>query len=188
MIADYFIVKNVVTKEECDYLIHKGKQNMYDSEVNSTDQKNGVVNKQTRSSKTSVYKPISREDNSFVLRKLFREKILKTYKDVAFEFYKQPIRFIEDPQFTFYTEKDFFYWHFDSLDQFSQVNRDLSASLILSDSRDYDNGRLGFKMPGGDIEIEEEQGMMIVFPSLFIHRVSQITRGERASIVIWGGL
>ena len=187
MIADYFIVKNVVTKEECDYLIHKGKQNMYDSEVNSTDQKNGVVNKQTRSSKSSVYKP-NKEHNSFALRQLFREKILKTYKDVAFEFYKQPIRFIEDPQFTFYTEKDFFYWHFDSLDQFSEVNRDLSASLILSDSRDYDNGKLGFKMPDGDIEIEEEQGMMIVFPSLFIHRVSQITRGERASIVIWGGL
>ena len=186
MIANYFLVKNVLTKEECEYLIKKGKEHLCDSEV-YLDNKAGVVNKQSRASKSSIYKPYGEHD-SFVVRKLINGKVLQTYKNVAFGFFKQPLRTIEDPQITFYTKNNFFRWHFDCLDHSSGVNRDLSASLILSDRNDYDNGNLGFKLPHSDLEIEEEQGLMIVFPSLYIHRVSEITRGERASIVIWGGL
>ena len=185
MIADHYIAYNVLTPEECEFLIEKGKHDLSDSSIYGSG--DTEVNKSKRSSKTSEYNPYGSPD-SFVVRELISHKILRTYRDIAFSFFKAPIRQIENPQFTHYMKGDFFNWHFDSLPADATINRDLSASVILSDRNDYKGGNLTFKFPHDTLQIEEQQGMMIVFPSLYIHKVQDITDGERASIVIWGGL
>ena len=81
----------------------------------------------------------------------------------------------------------YYNYHWDCIDD-PLMDRDVSASLFLSDSNDYEGGELEFENidNGKSFKVEENQGDMIVFPSLFRHRINAVTKGIRRSLVIWG--
>lgn len=90
---------------------------------------------------------------------------------------------LEPLQVARYAVGGHFDWHTDSgLRETS--GRKLSLTVQLSDSADYDGGDLEFinihgKRPARAL------GTAIIFPSFLAHRVSEVTRGERTSIVAW---
>ena len=63
--------------------------------------------------------------------------------------------------------------------------RKLSVSLLLSDPDDYDGGDLQFKFGEEEQTAERERGMMTLFLSWSLHRVTPVTRGTRYSLVAW---
>jgi PKHD-type hydroxylase len=63
------------------------------------------------------------------------------------------------------------------------LTRKLSVTLLLNDN--FDGGQFEFF----DLEKEHQPkmtaGTLIVFPSFMVHRVTEITKGVRNSLVCW---
>lgn len=110
------------------------------------------------------------------------------------------IMMFEPFQYTWYKETNFFNWHIDQNDPWNEetrgnlprdyigLTRKLSISILLNDADEYE---------GGDFELRDvwhkpvpvpqlkKKGDFVVFPSIIMHRVTPITKGERKSLVGW---
>jgi PKHD-type hydroxylase len=96
--------------------------------------------------------------------------------------------FSEDLQFTVYEEnsKGHYTWHVDSgVSDQGAVPRKLSLVLQLSDPSDYEGGDLEVMTSWEPQKIKKEKGMIAVFPSYTLHRVTPITKGTRKTLVVW---
>jgi len=91
--------------------------------------------------------------------------------------------FYEPLQLTYYSCGDMYHWHQDSGgDKYS--TRKLSVVIQLSDPEEYEGGALEFL--GFESEkVPTEQGTVIIFPAFNPHRVTEVTKGERFSLVAW---
>jgi PKHD-type hydroxylase len=90
--------------------------------------------------------------------------------------------FIEHLQLTRYDEGDKYDWHQDSGPaEFS--TRKLSMVIQLSDPAEYEGGSLEFLNAGHCTATD--LGDAVLFPSYQAHRVAEITRGTRYSLVAW---
>lgn len=93
--------------------------------------------------------------------------------------------FIEDFQYTVYRpDGDHYTWHVDK-GIINNSPRKLSMVLQLSDPSEYDGGDLEFYVQGEPLKAEKKKGLVYVFPSWVLHRVTPITRGTRRSLVVW---
>lgn len=64
-----------------------------------------------------------------------------------------------------------------------QMRTDLSATLFLSE--DYDGGELSIAGPFGRLDYKCAAGDMVLYPSSSLHRVGEVTRGERICSFFW---
>jgi PKHD-type hydroxylase len=62
---------------------------------------------------------------------------------------------------------------------------DLSFTLFLSDPSAYDGGELVIEGNDGDTAVKLPPGGLVVYPTTSLHRVEEVTRGERIAIVGW---
>lgn len=93
--------------------------------------------------------------------------------------------FVEDFQYTVYRpEGDHYTWHIDK-GRFNTAPRKLSMVLQLSDPSEYDGGDLEFFLTPTPTTAKKEKGLVYVFPSYVLHRVTPVTRGTRRTLVIW---
>lgn len=67
----------------------------------------------------------------------------------------------------------------------SPLRSDLSVTLFLSDPADYDGGELVIESPSGEQACKLPAGQALVYPSTRLHRVSEVTRGERLAAILW---
>jgi len=65
----------------------------------------------------------------------------------------------------------------------SQVRGDLSVTLFITPSAEYDGGELHDSMSGRRVKLEP--GSLVVYPSGGLHEVTPVTRGARHAIVFW---
>jgi len=112
-------------------------------------------------------------------------RVTDTINSINQQFWDFDLDYIESLQFSIYDKVgDHYIDHMDM--QYKGVHiRKLGFSIQLSPEWDYD---------GCDLEIyngttfqptARTQGTMIVFPSYALHRVTQLTRGQRYSLVGW---
>lgn len=99
--------------------------------------------------------------------------------------------YVHEIQFTEYSSeyKGHYNWHED-LEWCGNkpFQRKLSLVLQLSDPASYEGGRLELMAPDGSKFPTEEaakQGSLVVFPSFIRHRVTELTKGKRYSLVAW---
>ncbi len=92
--------------------------------------------------------------------------------------------FYEPLQLAQYGVGDFFDWHLD-FGTGDSSNRKLSMSIQLSDPDTYEGGDLEFHINNTIVKAPRTLGSAVIFPSFIRHRVSEITQGERRSIVGW---
>jgi PKHD-type hydroxylase len=95
--------------------------------------------------------------------------------------------FVEDFQYTVYDEPDDHYsWHMDTVKQVAgKTPRKLSMVLQLSDPADYSGGDLQIKGGPNDTSVKRERGLITIFPSYMLHRVTPLESGVRKSLVVW---
>ncbi len=62
---------------------------------------------------------------------------------------------------------------------------DVSITVFLGDPADYDGGELGINTPFGEQLVKLPAGDAVMYPSSSLHRVAEITRGERLVAVTW---
>lgn len=99
----------------------------------------------------------------------------------AFRF--EMIGFSDALQYTVYGPGHKFDWHVD-IGTGAASNRKLSMTVQLSDESDYDGGALQF-ISAPELSMPKKQGAAILFPAYLAHRVTDVTRGVRCSIVGW---
>ena len=81
-------------------------------------------------------------------------------------------------------------WHSD-LDWFSNrpfSERKLTLVMQLTDPLKYEGGSLEFekyKWSPEELIKRKERGSIIIFPSFVSHRVTEVTKGVRRSLVVW---
>lgn len=86
-------------------------------------------------------------------------------------------------QFTTYHDNNGHYdWHVDFGPTIS--NRKLSVVVQLSDADDYEGGELQLQNPNV-VSIKKQKGMVVVFSSFVLHRVTPVLKGKRQSLVAW---
>lgn len=62
---------------------------------------------------------------------------------------------------------------------------DLSFTLFLSPAESYQGGELIVEEPAGDRLVKLEAGSLVLYPSATLHRVAEVTKGERRAAVGW---
>lgn len=62
---------------------------------------------------------------------------------------------------------------------------DCSITIFLSDPGSYDGGELVIDTAPGEQRIKLDPGDAVVYPTHFLHRVEEVTRGERLAVVTW---
>lgn len=73
-------------------------------------------------------------------------------------------------------------WHTDSSFGIeSDSVRKLSISMLLNDN--FEGGDFEFLWPGNKLPLKK--GRIVLFPSIFMHRVKPVTKGVRKSLVVW---
>jgi PKHD-type hydroxylase len=62
---------------------------------------------------------------------------------------------------------------------------DISVTIFLSAPDDYDGGELIIQTPFGEQLVKLPAGDAVIYPSSSVHRVAEVTRGERLVAVSW---
>jgi PKHD-type hydroxylase len=62
---------------------------------------------------------------------------------------------------------------------------DLSTTIFLSDPTTYAGGELCIETPYGEKRVKLPAGDAILYPTTMLHRVEEITEGERLAAVTW---
>jgi PKHD-type hydroxylase len=92
--------------------------------------------------------------------------------------------FFENFQYCIYNSNNNHYnWHLDKGE--TAAPRKLSMVLQLSDPSEYEGGDLQFMDSSEPITAKKQKGLVYVFPSWVLHRVTPVTRGIRRSLVVW---
>ena len=66
-----------------------------------------------------------------------------------------------------------------------KLRTDVSATLFLSDPRDYDGGELVVHDAYGSHRATRAAGDLVVYPATSLHEVTPVTRGERVACFFW---
>lgn len=65
------------------------------------------------------------------------------------------------------------------------LRTDVSFTLFLDDPASYDGGELIIETTAGEDSIKLPAGSLIAYPSTSLHRVAEVTRGQRHVVVGW---
>lgn len=170
-----------LTDEACDEIIKLGKENGLDEAgiYGATEEHKKKDNK-TRVTNVSWF------PKGHIL-----ETVLQSYTSLAnLEAWNFVVTDKETIQFGEYKRGGFYNWHTDSSLNPNVPFRKLSVTVNLSDPKDYEGGNFEMKNPIG-IELKmpmgqlRKRGTVIVFPSFLQHRVTEVKRGTRYSLVQW---
>lgn len=96
---------------------------------------------------------------------------------------------IDDIQYTeYYADKGGHYtWHQDIGPDILSL-RKVSITVQLSDTDEYEGGDLEYWKGGESIDkAPRGKGVVFIFPSYMMHRVTPVTKGVRRSFVLWVG-
>jgi|TARA_R110002073_G_scaffold38741_1_gene110868 PKHD-type hydroxylase len=65
------------------------------------------------------------------------------------------------------------------------MRSDVSMTLALSDTEEYDGGELVIATDFGEQRVRPRAGDAVVYPSSSLHQVTPVTRGERLAAICW---
>ena len=118
------------------------------------------------------------EDTEWIYQKLVHAMAEANSEEFGFDWTGAT----EAIQFTTYDsgDKGHYDWHMDVTP--SHQTRKISAVVLLND--DYEGGKL--EIDGKNLEGTVGAGNVIIFPSYMLHKVQEVTKGTRNSLVVWG--
>ena len=190
-LATYLYFRNFLSKDECNRIIEEGEKDLKIATINPKEQERLNSKNELRNTKVGFIR------NGSPVQDLM-EKIINHMMLVCVEAYGVYLTDVEPIQYAKYTKGMFYDWHVDSastIDDLKVFRRDISASLILNEKKEYTGSSLQMVLNNSidkktnnfdpqDVE-NQDQGTLIIFPSSFIHRVTEVETGTRKSLVLW---
>jgi PKHD-type hydroxylase len=181
----YCVVNNAFTEEECDKIIDlEDLQKFQQGRVGSTnDNKQGSLNKKSRDSDIMWIHPSKDSDWLF-------QKFGAIVSAVNYDHFMYNIDGFDAFQYTVYKAKNkqHYNWHMDLDLTSANYVRKISASVMLTDPKDYEGGEFEL-VPHGvadqPLKFKPKRGEIIFFSSFMPHRVTPVTSGVRKSLVCW---
>jgi PKHD-type hydroxylase len=76
-------------------------------------------------------------------------------------------------------------WHVDSPLMGGMMRTDIAITIFLNDPSEYDGGELELQSPTGTLLYKLAAGDAICYPCTQLHRVREVTRGQRRVAVSW---
>ena len=104
------------------------------------------------------------------------------------EFKKHAIpRRVLPPLFSRYEEGSYYKRHVDNafMGPFPTMRSDLSITIFLNDPEEYEGGTLSLETPGGTHQFRLQPGDAVLYPTHYLHSVSEVTRGQRLVVITW---
>ncbi|MEE8380129.1 MAG: Fe2+-dependent dioxygenase [Gammaproteobacteria bacterium] len=95
---------------------------------------------------------------------------------------------VAQPVFARYTQGMLYGDHVDDPIMGSGLEKfrtDVSITVFLNDPDDYDGGELIISTTYGEKAVKLPAGSAVLYPSASVHRVTEITRGERLAAIVW---
>lgn len=173
--------ENAFDDEKIKEIIEIGESlNISDATVGAANSEIAVLNPYVR--KSSVSWIHLNEKTSWLYDRL-AYIVRKTNSDCfGFDLYG----FVEHLQYTIYNgeSEDRYDWHVDFANN-DVSPRKLSLTLQLSDPSEYEGGQLELFFSDSPFQVPKQKGLMCLFPSWTLHRVTPVTKGVRKSLVVW---
>lgn len=166
----YHVIKNAFTLEECDKIHDLFPDNLKQATIGA-----GEVNPTIR--KTSLSWLGYSQEVDWIYQKL--TKLILPVNDSIWRF--QLTGFQEALQLTSYNEGDHYDWHLDSGPNDHSKRK---LSFVLQLSQGYEGCELQF-IDCRHHAPEKDAGSLIIFPSYVAHRVTELTKNSRRSLVGW---
>ena len=119
-----------------------------------------------------------RDLNNLVMGSLVRHPV---YRSAA-----MPLK-VAAPYYARYTPGMAYGLHVDDpvMGQGEIYRSDVSATIFLNPPEAYDGGELMIQTPFGEQRVKLAAGDAVIYPSSSLHRVAEVTRGERLVAVTW---
>ncbi|AZI24179.1 Fe2+-dependent dioxygenase [Pedobacter sp. G11] len=76
-------------------------------------------------------------------------------------------------------------WHVDRPVMGNMIRTDVAITICLNDPEEYDGGELELQTANGNVLYKLNKGDAICYPCTQVHRVREVTRGERNVAVTW---
>lgn len=174
----YCFYENVFSNEEIDTIVKAGLTNeLHKAKVGGQDGKEST-NINQRSSSISW---LESEEFYWIYRRL-TDVIL----DANDKWFKYELDFIESLQFSVYNKGDFYTKHIDHMYMgYGKTPRKLSFSVQLTDPKEYSGGKTLLYTSDEPFSIPQQKGCITFFPSYVLHEVTEVTEGQRISLVGW---
>lgn len=176
---EFYWYKDTFTKEELDK-IYKDVDELPFQEATT------FANDEDKSVRSSSVKWIPQNEQWQWLY----EKLMNLAQDANNELWNFDL--VSAPELIQYTEyyasEDGHYdWHQDIGPNEGSL-RKVSITVQLSESDEYEGGDLQIWTGGNSVmDTARGAGIVVVFPSYLMHRVSKVTKGTRRSFVLWVG-
>lgn len=173
MVDNIDIFENFLSREECDFILNKCKEELTLSDAGVyRGASNFIPAKKTRKSSVGWITDLG------FLNKRLTTKLRETFNINGME-----VTGLGDYQFTEYKTGDYFDWHKDSTDT---IYRDRFASIVIQLNDIYEGGVLEIKNVKDElVPIENKIGTLYIFNSRLYHRVTTVDTGIRYSLVNW---
>ncbi|MGF1613272.1 MAG: Fe2+-dependent dioxygenase [Gammaproteobacteria bacterium] len=122
--------------------------------------------------------PELKQLNQLVLGSLYRHP---TFRSAAL-----PYR-LSGAYFAYYSEGMAYGDHVDDpvMGERERYRSDIAITIFLSDAAHYDGGELVIRTAFGDKAVKLAAGDAVIYPASSLHRVTEVTRGERWVAVAW---
>tara|TARA_B000000532_G_C18614149_1_gene296855 strand:+ start:44 stop:562 length:519 start_codon:yes stop_codon:yes gene_type:complete len=169
MISSFYTVPDVLTSTDCDEIINYCTDKCEPSNVTDGSKPN------VRNSVNTFFAP-----DELPITK----KVLDCVVQVCHEIFNFPVTNVEPIQYAEYTEGMYYDSHVDSGETL-ELDRDISVSVFLTPRDEYEEGNLSFWYPNGWVDVNEQQGSLVVFSSMLPHKVKKVEKGKRSSLVLW---
>lgn len=178
--ANYIWQEGIFTEEELICIEKIG--DTLNIEGGKTINKNNQIESDSAIRKCKVGWMPNNSETEFVYSKLANFVTYANSKYFDFDLFG----FVEDFQYTVYDGNESHYgWHLDLPRNGDIPNRKLSLVLQLSDPINYEGGNLELFTSSTPTILEKKRGIVHLFPSYLLHRVTPVTKGIRKTLVVW---
>lgn len=171
------IVPQVISPDDCDYIIEVGRQRLEKAAFGGMERR--VFPSLTRKSKVSWFIPGHSPKVDGII-----QNVINAIQEVCDREHNIFCNFFEHVQFTEYPILGHYASHKDL--SIEGPHRLISATVELSPKGSYVGGGLFINSMDTNRHIKTERGTAVIFPSILDHRAKTVWWGVRNSLVFWG--
>ena len=125
---------------------------------------------------------------------LQQQHIIQPLQNILLQAFNQNLTFqqlvmpktIHAPLFSVYQKNMHYGWHVDSpLMGYPPVRTDVAMTVFLEQPELYEGGELEIQLPSGNKLFKLAKGDAVCYPCQYVHRVREVSSGQRQAAVTW---